>query len=339
VSFSALVNAIEEDTSVDGVPGLCCGRDGAVIVADPVDPPHDLDALPFPARDLLDPSHYYYVLGRRSTFTTLISSRGCPFRCIFCSTPHGGHRTRSPGDIVDELEQCLANGAQEFHFVDDTFNVVPGRLEAVSREILKRGLSIRWAVRARADHIDEAAIRLAKEAGCTRIHFGIETATDEGLSTLRKGITMAQVENALTWTRRCGMTTAAYFLIGCPHERTRDDVEKTIAFACRLDPDFAMFNILTIYPHTELCDMAVARGLVGPDYWTDFVRDPTPEFTMRFWEEHLGRDELAELLQTAYRKFYLRPGPILRNLRSLGGLEDLKHKVAAGLALVSRRRV
>ena len=148
---------------------------------------------------------------------------------------------------------------------------------------------------------------------------------------LRKGITVAQVERAVALARRHGIATAAYFLIGCPHERTRADVLQTLRFACRLDPDFAMFNVLAIYPHTELFDMAVKRGLIGPDEWRGFAADPTPGFRLRFWEEHFTREELAGLLKLAYRRFYFRPPVVWRNLRALNSWSELRHKAAAAL--------
>ena len=337
-AFLDLIRALASGRDGSGIDGVSFKRSGsAVLASGPAEPIGNLDELPFPARDLVDGRQYYYVLGRRATFATIVSSRGCPFKCIFCSTPHGSYRERSAASMADEIETCLAAGAEEIHFVDDTFNVRAGRIAELGREILKRGLRARWSIRARVDTIEEEGLRLASAAGCVRVHYGVETGTDEGLRLLRKGITVAQVERAVALARRHGIATAAYFLIGCPHERTRADVLQTLRFACRLEPDFAMFNVLAIYPHTELFDMAVKRGLIGPDEWRSFAADPTPGFRLRFWEEHFTREELAGLLKLAYRRFYFRPPVVWRNLRALNSWSELRHKAAAALALLAGR--
>lgn len=337
-AFLALIEALAAGRDGSGIGGVSIKRAGVAVQASaPAEPVADLDTLPFPARDLVDGRNYYYVLGRRATFATIVSSRGCPFRCIFCSTPHGSYRERSFNNLVDEIEACLVAGAEEIHFVDDTFNVRAGRLAELGREILKRNLKARWSIRARVDTVEEDGLRLARAAGCVRIHYGVETGTDEGLQLLKKGITIAQVERAVMLARRHGIATAAYFIIGCPHERTREDVLQTIRFACRLGPDFAMFNVLAIYPHTELFDMAVKRGLIGADRWRAFARNPTPDFKLQFWDEYFTTDELADLMQTAYRRFYFRPSVIWRNLCALGSWTELRHKSAAAFALLAGR--
>ena len=333
-AFLALVNAVAAGHSYDDVPGLIRRAGETVTVNPQADVIPDLDELPFPARDLVDTGAYYYVLGRRATFTTLLTTRGCPFRCIFCSTPHGKFRMRSPANIADEIEACMQDGAEDFHFIDDTFNVSIERVRALCREFLDRDLRIKWSFRGRVDTVDLDTLRLARKAGCTRIHFGIETGTDEGLRLLRKGITVRQAEDAIRSARRAGIATAAYFMIGCPHETTREDVLQTVAFACRIRPDFAMFNVMTIYPHTELLNLATERSLIKKSYWSEFARNPTPDFQLKFWEEHLSKDELNGLLQMAYRRFYFRPSVVLRNLVQTRSLGALRHKAAAAVSLL-----
>ena len=333
-AFLQYLEAFEAGAGFENVPGLVYRTDAGIQSNPPAPLNPDLDGLPFPARDLLNPTDYCYVLGKKSTFTTLLTTRGCPYRCIFCSTPHGSCRLRSPESIVDEMESCLKQGAEELHFIDDTFNIRPDRVRAVSEAILARGLKARWSFRGRVDTIDEESLRLARRAGCERIHYGIETGTDEGLKVLRKQITTEQARNALALTRRAGITTVTYFIIGLPHERQREDILRTVDFAIRINPDFAMFNVLAIYPHTELFDMAVARGLIDKDLWSEFVTDPRGDFKMRFWDEFFSGAELAALLKLSYRKFYLRPAGVLRNLKQLGSLSELRHKAAAALSLL-----
>ncbi|MBT3194120.1 MAG: radical SAM protein [Verrucomicrobia bacterium] len=339
VAFVKFLEAFEAGAGYDDVAGLIYRTDEEVCANPPAPLLQDLDALPYPAREFLNPSDYCYVLGKKSTFTTILTTRGCPYRCIFCSTPHGTCRLRSPKSIVDEMESCLEQGAEELHFIDDTFNIKPRRIRAVSEEILARGLKARWSFRGRVDTIDADSLRLARQAGCERIHYGIETGTDAGLEALRKQITTEQAREALALTRQAGISTVTYFIIGCPHEQERVDILRTIDFAIRINPDFAMFNVLAIYPHTELFDMAVARGLVDPGLWSDFVKNPTPDFKMRFWDEFFDAEEFGELLKLCYHKFYMRPVVVWRNLKQLGSLSELRHKAAAALAMLKGRGV
>lgn len=331
-SLRMLADALAQGAAVDGIPGLSA-RTGPQVAL-PAVFERDLDGLTFPARDLVRAEDYFYVLGKRSTFATIIASRGCPYQCIFCSTPHGGYRTRSPANIVDEVELCLAAGAEEIHFVDDTFNLGPRRLAEISEEIIRRKVPLRWSFRGRADGVDGEGAALARRAGCVRMHLGVETGTPEGLELLRKGVALDQIERAVSLARQNRIVSAAYFIIGCPHEKTERDVNETIRFAVHLSPDFAMFNILAIYPGTELFDMAVERGLLAADFWTGFALDPRPDFTIPLWEEHLDRATLDRLLTRAYRRFYLRPSMIWRNLRELGSVAELRRKAAAGLSIL-----
>jgi len=338
IPFLALLDALDTGCDLGSVPSLCYKEGSRLVVASVPAVTTDIENLPVPARDLVEPKDYFYILGNRSTFATILSSRGCPFHCTFCATPHGAYRGRSARSVVDEMEQCRAGGAEEIHFIDDTFNIRRERLAEVSREILDRGLHLKWSFRGRADGIDEEGMALAARAGCIRFHLGVETGTDEGMKALKKGVTVDQVRSAVRLARKYGVVSAAYFIIGCPHEKSRNDILQTIRFAVRLNPDFAMFNILAIYPGTELFDEAVSKGMLAPDFWHGFARSPDPDFRIPLWEEHVGRFELERLMRHAYRRFYWRPGPIWRNLRSVAGFADLKRKAQAALSILLGRR-
>ncbi len=338
VPFLELLDALQDGRSLDGMRSVGYKQDGRSLAATVPAVTTDIEGLPFPARDLVDRKDYFYILGNRATFATILSSRGCPFHCTFCATPHGAYRARSARSVVDEMVQCRDAGAEEIHFIDDTFNIRKSRLAEVSREILDRSVRLKWSFRGRADGVDDEGMALAARAGCTRFHVGVETGTDHGMEVLRKGVDVAQVRNAVRLARKHGIVSAAYFIIGCPHEKSRDDVLETIRFAVRLNPDFALFNILAIYPGTELFEEAVKKGMLAGDFWHGFARSPDPEFRIPLWEEHLDRFELERLLRTAYRRFYWRPGPILRNLRSVAGPGDLLRKAQAALSILLGRR-
>ena len=297
-------------------------------------PAADLDVLPHPRRDILDIRKYYYVLGREEIVSSIVSSRGCPYRCTFCSTPGKRFRTRSPRDLVDELEACVALGIREFYFVDDTFNADIGRVLDICDEIGSRELDISWNFRARADSITPELVRACEAAGCTRIQVGVETSSDEGMEVLGKDITLEQVMNAFALLGSSRITSAAYFMIGCPHEKTLEDIERTVNFAISLDPDYCLFGVLTPYPGTVLYEKGVASGALDPDRWERFLQDPNPEFRPPVWTEHMGEKELTEYLDMAYKRFYLRPGYILKRLKEVKSLGTLGRKIRAGLSIL-----
>ena len=330
-----LLDALEGgEAEPRGVPGLSWNTAGSVKVAKEAWREPDPGALPLPARRLVEQDDYYYVLGGRTTFTTVSASRGCPYRCAFCATPGGGYRPVPPARVADELADCVALGAGEVHFVDDVFNIAPDRLTEVSREVLRRKIRTKWSIRCRADALDEESIVLAAAAGCVRIHLGVETGTDEGMKRLGKGVTVAETISAVKLARRHGVATAAYFILGCPFERTVADIRRTVEFAVALDPDFAMFNALALYPGTPLFEEAAMLGLVDPGCWRAFAAEPDRVFTVPFWEEFLDRETILRELNRAYRRFYFRPAAILRELKRLRNPMELVRKAGAARALI-----
>ena len=143
-----------------------------------------------------------------------------------------------------------------------------------------------------------------------------------------------EIENAFRLCREVGINTVAYFMIGTPVERTRQDVLDTIEYSIRLKPDFVMYNILTPFPGTTLYDEGVRDGVLNLDPWTDFMKNPTEEFKAQVWDEHFTRDELRDLLHYAYRRFYWRPRFVARNVFQIRNIADLKRKATAGLRLL-----
>ena len=195
----------------------------------------DLDSLPFPARHLTPYQKYSSVLSKVQPITTMFTSRGCPYKCLFCDRPHLGKvfRARSSENVVDEMEQCQKMDIKEILIYDDTFTVNRQRVLDICSEIQKRNLKINWDIRARVDTVDEELLKEIKKTGCQRIHFGVEAGTQKILNVLRKGITLEQAEKAFNLSRKIGLETLAYFMIGSPTE-TKEDILKTIKFAKKL---------------------------------------------------------------------------------------------------------
>lgn len=290
----------------------------------------DLDSLAAPDRGRLQVRHYRGVGGQDVLFATMMTSRGCPYRCTFCSTPRGRYRSRSVEAIVEEMERCARLGVQHIYFVDDTFPVKGRRLGRLCEEIERRPHLPEWSCRTAAAGLTADNLQLMKRAGCERIQIGVETCTDEGLELLGKYATIAQVRETFGACKKAGVPSMAYFMLGLPNERRPDDVRRLMRFAKKLNPSYAMFNVLTLYPGTRLLAEAEDRGLVQPGVWEQFARRPDPSFVQPIWDEHFSREQLAELQAEAYRSFYLRPSVVLRELRAGG----VRRKARAGMKML-----
>jgi len=165
------------------------------------------------------------------------------------------------------------------------------------------------------------------------IQSGVEAGTEKILKVLNKGITLEQVEKAFKWSKKAGIETLAYFMIGSPTE-TREDIKETIRFAKKLKPDYVHVTILTPYPATEIYQKALTEGVIKNDYWREFARCPEKGVVTQYWEKQLSREELFLLLDRFYKEFYRRPFFILNELTKIDSFNDLKKKIKVGLKII-----
>jgi radical SAM superfamily enzyme YgiQ (UPF0313 family) len=337
LAFTQLLGALEGLMPLSQVYGLAYRDPLTDQIKDnpPAPPVEDLDHLPYPARELTPINKYYSILAKRNPITTMFTSRGCPYRCLFCDRPTMGRRFRSHSAVcvVDEMEACVKMGIYEFFIYDDTFNVNRKRVFDICGEIKRRKLGISFDIRARADRMDEEMLKELASAGCDRIHYGVESGNEEVLATLLKDLDLAQVRRIFKATRQFGMKTLAYFMIGNPGE-TREMALHTIQFAKELDPDFVHFSILTPFPATAIYYKALEEGRYDNDYWAEFAKNPTPDFKPKLWEEHMKREELVDLLKYAYKSFYLRPKMVMKNMAYTHSALDLFRKARVGLKML-----
>ena len=336
-NINAFLDALASGSALADVPGLVCrGADGAPQFGPPNPLVEDLDRLPMPARHLLDPTRYSSVLGKGRYLTTIMSSRGCPARCIFCDRPHLGKRfrARSAANVVAEMRQCSERfGIDEFFFYDDTFTIDRQRVFDICGAIHADGLRSYWDIRARVSTVDRDMLAALHAAGCHRIHFGIESGNADVLRVMRKGVDLDRARQVFTWCREVGIETLAYFMLGFPEEGP-DQIEDTVRYALSIDCDYVHVAVTTPFPGTELYRMGLERGLYDHDYWAGFARNPREDFVPRLWDENLPREALIEAMFRLYRRFYRRPSYILRRLAKLRSLRELSVKARAGLQLL-----
>lgn len=332
--FTELVNRLSNGQNITDMKGIALKHNGKIIINDQKGYIEDLDELPFPARHLTPYKKYYSILGNHATFTTMVSSRGCPFRCLFCDRAYHGkiYRKRSAENVVQEMEECEKMGIQEIDFQDDLFTLNRERVVEICDILLSKKSKLHWNVRARIDTVDKALLEKMSAAGCQRIYFGVEAGTPEIQKVLRKNIDLNRAKEVFKWARDCNISTLAYIIIGSPQE-TRENILQTIQYMKDLNPDFTHIGIMTPFPHTDLYSLGLEKNLYN-DYWREFAKNPLTDFTPRYWDETLTKDELIKLLGYAYRSFYLRPTYIIRELLKVRTGKELWRKVTGGLKVV-----
>lgn len=294
----------------------------------------DLDELPFPQRSLSSMHKVASAVVGDSSITSICSSRGCPFPCTFCNSPYKNYRLRSPRNVTAEIEQCYMDyGIDTFFFFDDLFNLNKQRLLDMCAAIKSLPFPITWSFRGRINAVDEQVLQACKDAGCNRIHFGVEAGTERILKIYKKGVTLPAVRTAFELCRKAGIETVGNFMFGAPGE-TLEEMEETIRFAYLLKPDFVEFHVLVPYPYTAIYKDMLQAGLVKEDVWLKHALNPHPEFIPPLCEEHVGSEQMYGLLNRAYRGFYLKPGYIIKHISRLSSLKDLAMKARGAYRLI-----
>lgn len=291
----------------------------------------DMDDLPYLAYHLLPWLDYkpHPPHGRALPWLPMITSRGCPYQCSYCSKVVFGSkfRAQSPARVVDEMVYLQERfGVKEIAFYDDVFTLDSKRVYGIAEEILSRGLKVCWTCETRADLVDAELLAQMRKAGCYSISYGIESGSQDILDVIGKGITLEQSEEAVRLTQEAGMQTIGYFMIGSPNE-TPETVRQTIEFAKNLKLDYAQFAIATPFPYTKLWDYYKDEHEEMNIPWESLVYAGTgSKVSPVFESEALSRGDIERWVSRAYREFYLRPSYIwqrLSGIRSLGDAQVL----------------
>ena len=236
---------------------------GGSIIRTPARPPiRDLDSIPFPARDLFDNDGYreYFRKHFGREETSIITTRGCPFECDFCSRPifSNQFRARSVKNVVDELEQIAELGYDSVWFSDDCFTLIPSRVLQICRDIVNRGLELKWECLSRVDGFSLEMAKEMKEAGCERVFFGIESGDEGILREMNKRIDVNQAREAVEAAAKAKLKAAGFFIVGYPGE-TNSTILRTIRFATKLPLDYVSFSLPYPIPGTGLYDKVKDR--------------------------------------------------------------------------------
>jgi anaerobic magnesium-protoporphyrin IX monomethyl ester cyclase len=237
----------------------------------------DLDTLPFPARHLLQNEKYISLAQahgsqKRKRYTSMITSRGCPGRCVFCSI-HSvwGYkwRARSPENVVDEIEQLVSDyGIQEIHFEDDNLTLSNQRASKICDLIVERGIDISWTTPngVAVQTLDAPLLGKMKKSGCYQLCFGIESGDPHVLKEIiHKPLNLERVKKVVDWSKKLGIWTHGFFVIGFPGE-SPENIQRTLNFAKLTDLDSANFFLAAPYPGTPLFELVSSQGSLKGGY-------------------------------------------------------------------------
>jgi anaerobic magnesium-protoporphyrin IX monomethyl ester cyclase len=313
--FTNLLAALQNRDNVASVKGLII-KDGRHLIETPAADPVDVETLPFPARHLVDLHRYRASMSGRP-ITPIVTSRGCPSACHFCSSSSffgRGWRFRSAASVLAELDEIYDRyGFRAVCFMDDNFTLAPQRVEQIADGIIDRGYDLRWWNFSRVDTIVLNPTMVAKmaAAGSETIYLGIESSSEETLNSLGKNSKASDVTRAVEILRQNGIESYGSYIIGNLNE-TAADVEKTIDMAVRLNTNIAQFTILTPYPGTKLYEQIKDRIFCRRWKFYDGLH-------IVFRHPRINRHYLQFLLIKAFVKFYRRSHEATQGFKQAAG--------------------
>ena len=309
-----LLAHLEKDEPLDDVEGISFLRDGQMI-SNPISLLPDLDAMPFPDRSLVSNIKYGYshegiplTFGK---FTTVSTSRGCPFKCTYCSCAAFSlrkWRTRSAENVVQELKMLSDEGYESCVVVDDNFTHNPKRAEKICELIRQNGIKMQFYCEGRVDSATPALMRTMKKAGFNVMYFGAESACERTLEYYKKQISAEKTRKAIENARNAGMIVITSYIVGAPVE-TKADIEETIRFIHDNRPHAIQMNILDCLIGTSIWSDLETQGLVKADDWRTNHR-------VYEYFQGLGREELEGLVDEGYAQW-------LKGWYSRDGMKDI----------------
>ena len=343
-----VLDVVKNFPDLNRVQGVCFQEEGHVKNTGSRPLIADLDSLPFPAWHHLDLMKYFDG-SKLYPYIDIFSGRGCPHRCTFCLWPQVMHghkvRLRSPRNVVDEMERDIALCPQvahggEFFFEDDTFTLVKANAIAICEEILRRGLKVRFSANARADTADEELFQLMSRAGCRQLLVGFESGNEAMLDRMNKRRTLDDARRFMELAHRFRIAVHGCFVMGIPGE-TAESMEATIRHSLELGLDTVQFSAAVPFPGTVYYDQCREAGWIEANHWDAWLSDgeqaPVADCP------GLTKAMVSDAIDRGLKRFYLRPGYMVRFLLATQTTSDLYRKVQGawnffGYLLSSHRR-
>lgn len=310
---------------ISEIEGVMYRKNGQVIENPVTSVVENLDEIPFPDYSLFNIADYHTTKGiaKRHPNSYIINSRGCPYRCTFCSSrslnPMSGKkvRFRSPKNSVAEIEMLVKKyGVKEFFFSDDMFTGNSKLFFGICEGIIRLNLDVIWVCQTHVNNINKEKLKIMKKARCHQICFGVESGDPDIQKAIRKNLNLQKVEEAIRMTQSEGIDARASFMFGNQYE-TAETMQRTIDFARKLSPDFASFNIATPFPGTYFREWALENGYLANESYE--ALDST---TYTLITPDLPPGTVEEYCNKAFRSFYYNHRYILRRLRHIRDMGD-----------------
>lgn len=342
VVYGIMRNLRDFPRSFKDILGIVYRDDGRIVWNPAAGRIIDLDKLPFPAYHLLPPLKYYHSRARKWPFMGIITSRGCPYQCSFCSKDVFGDKVtfRSPENIVSEIELLVKyRGIRQIDILDDNFTLDRNRCEKICGLLIKRALKVSISLQSgvRVDNMDSQLLYLLKKAGVFKIAFGIESGDEDVLKGIGKNINLKTALEAAQQARQMGMIVIGFFMIGLPYD-TPKTLQKTIDFAKKMDPHIANFMITIPFYKTPLYKLVEEKG--------KFLNDTKSGISSGFYGakaffefNDLKRDVIEYFYKKAYRDFYFRISKTIDIIGTLRSWQEWRWLLSAGYSVsVNNRR-
>jgi len=309
-----LINVLTyiKDNSIELMDGCGKKESGKIIYKKRESVMGNLDRWGIPAWDMVDLKRFSELptmnsMLKRSTYATIMTSRGCPFNCPFCSSfMRSRYRARSNDDVLKEIKLLYSKGVREFHFLDDTFNVPEKRaidlLDAISELELDISISFQGI---RIEYVNKRLVEALKKAGCYKVEFGVQHIDPKITKYIRRDISNSQLLKNHRLLQKAGFITNAHFIFGFPKE-TKEMAVKNLDFAIKLDATYTTFFRLTPFPGTEYERLITKLKKIPSKNLNYYNRDPRLNLSC------MTNDELVEFQRYAYRRFHYRPFKMIK---------------------------
>lgn len=336
--MEALKNGSSDFSTIDGLTWR--DSEGTIHLNKPRKIIENIDVIPYPARDLVDMNrfrlHSYIEFGKKSA--TMITSRGCPFKCIFCSswlTMGSRYRWRSAEKVLDEIKELVeVHGVDHIVFEDDTITLRRDRMLEICEGLMEMPKRPSWYCLSRVDTMDyELACRM-KAAGCRMVNFGIESGSPEILKHIGKRINIEKASEAVAACTKAGLRTQCTFIVGFPFD-TDETMEQTLSLAKKINPTIAIFFPLTPYPGTKIFNEFMDQSLIPETVkeWKTFnVTNSTAPISVN--PKYTG-EEIRRRSQLWNRRYYLRPAQWIRMLRTVKSPVEIIRLAQGGIYMLS----
>lgn len=329
-------NAID----LESVNGISYKSNGHIMHTSGREYIKNLDELPFPAYHLFPSLDNYTpsqpLLSNSKRSAAIITSRGCPEQCIFCYKDVFGnrYRMRSPKNVIDEWKMLVEElRVREIAVQDDSFTLHKKRTIEICNGIKKEGLDIDWSTPngIRVDTVNFDLLSSMKQAGCKLVWFGVESGSQRVLDDIvQKRIRLIQVEDAVKTAKRAGLEVGTFFVLGMPGE-TEEEMQMSIDFAKKLDPDYCQFTICGPFPGTRLYNYLVEKNVRLLDDWDLFGHYEGHAY---FDYDGAKRGSIERMYKKAYKEFYLRPNYILRLLAKKKTYLNIRNTIKGGFHFI-----